>query len=178
MSASCCRYTSCHGGSFCCSGAFARFHNRYYLESERNGVKDFLRCRTVGLCMTHNRATLSLESAAPMRPVCVCFFGVAEAPGLLSSPRPPEIPRRQSDAPCAIRVQPILVGRGTSFAARARPRRQVSRLSVSGVLPQLVPEVPLSGRCVAALGSCKRRVRVFMFACSVFTHLRLLGFTV
>ena len=27
----------------------------YYLETERDGVKDFLKCRTVGLCMAHNR---------------------------------------------------------------------------------------------------------------------------
>ena len=27
----------------------------YYMETEKNGVKDFLKCRTVGLCMSHNR---------------------------------------------------------------------------------------------------------------------------
>ena len=26
----------------------------YYLETSSNGLKDFLKCRTVGLCMTHN----------------------------------------------------------------------------------------------------------------------------
>ena len=27
----------------------------YYLETSSNGLKDFLKCRTVGLCITHNR---------------------------------------------------------------------------------------------------------------------------
>jgi hypothetical protein len=27
----------------------------YYLETSSNGLEDFLKCRTVGLCITHNR---------------------------------------------------------------------------------------------------------------------------
>ena len=40
----------------------------YYLETERDGVKDFLQCRTVGLCMTHNRL-LNFHVVRSTRPV-------------------------------------------------------------------------------------------------------------
>ena len=40
----------------------------YYLETERDGVKDFLKCRTVGLCMTHNRL-LNFHVVRNTRPV-------------------------------------------------------------------------------------------------------------
>ena len=40
----------------------------YYMEVERNGVKDFLQCRTVGLCMTHNRL-LNFHVVRSTRPV-------------------------------------------------------------------------------------------------------------
>jgi len=40
----------------------------YYLETQRDGVKDFLKCRTVGLCMTHNRL-LNFHVVRNTRPV-------------------------------------------------------------------------------------------------------------
>eukprot|EP00973_Karenia_brevis_P094463 12422633-Karenia_brevis.AAC.1 len=40
----------------------------YYLEGERGGIKDFLKCRTVGLCMTHNRL-LNFHVVRNTRPV-------------------------------------------------------------------------------------------------------------
>ena len=40
----------------------------YYLETERDGVKDFLKCRTVGLCMAHNRL-LNFHVVRNTRPV-------------------------------------------------------------------------------------------------------------
>ena len=40
----------------------------YYLETERDGVKDFLKCRTVGLCMAHNRL-LNFHVVRSTRPV-------------------------------------------------------------------------------------------------------------
>eukprot|EP00973_Karenia_brevis_P086601 12009300-Karenia_brevis.AAC.1 len=40
----------------------------YYLEGERGGVRDFLKCRTVGLCMTHNRL-LNFHVVRATRPV-------------------------------------------------------------------------------------------------------------
>ena len=40
----------------------------YYLETQRSGVKDFLKCRTVGLCMTHNRL-LNFHVVRATRPV-------------------------------------------------------------------------------------------------------------
>lgn len=43
---------------------------RYYLETERNGVKDFLQCRTVGLCMSHNRL-LNFHVVRSTRPLAV-----------------------------------------------------------------------------------------------------------
>ena len=40
----------------------------YFLETERDGVKDFLKCRTVGLCMAHNRL-LNFHVVRSTRPV-------------------------------------------------------------------------------------------------------------
>jgi hypothetical protein len=40
----------------------------YFLETERDGVKDFLKCRTVGLCMAHNRL-LKFHVVRTTRPV-------------------------------------------------------------------------------------------------------------
>ena len=40
----------------------------YYLETQRDGVKDFLKCRTVGLCMAHNRL-LNFHVVRATRPV-------------------------------------------------------------------------------------------------------------
>ena len=40
----------------------------YFLETERDGLKDFLKCRTVGLCMAHNRL-LNFRVVRSTRPV-------------------------------------------------------------------------------------------------------------
>ena len=40
----------------------------YYLETERNGLRNFLKCRTFGLCMAHNRL-LGFHVVRSTRPV-------------------------------------------------------------------------------------------------------------
>jgi hypothetical protein len=44
----------------------------YYLETSSNGLKNFLKCRTVGLCMTHNRL-LNYHVVRSTKPVHFIF---------------------------------------------------------------------------------------------------------
>ena len=60
----------------------------YYLEGDRSGVREFLKCRTVGLCMTHNRL-LNFHVVRSTKPVTY-------TPGDFVAPRGIRIPREQS----------------------------------------------------------------------------------
>ena len=60
----------------------------YYLEGDRSGVKEFLKCRTVGLCMTHNRL-LNFHVVRSTKPVTF-------TPADFVAPRGISIPREQS----------------------------------------------------------------------------------
>ena len=60
----------------------------YYLEGDRSGVKEFLKCRTVGLCMTHNRL-LNFHVVRSTKPVTF-------TPSDFVAPRGVRIPREQS----------------------------------------------------------------------------------
>ena len=60
----------------------------YYLEGDRSGVKEFLKCRTVGLCMTHNRL-LNFHVVRSTKPVTF-------TPADFVAPRGIRIPREQS----------------------------------------------------------------------------------
>lgn len=51
-------FDPCHGSDTArqyASKYASKAEKWYFLEGERTGVKEFLKCRTVGLCMTHNR---------------------------------------------------------------------------------------------------------------------------
>ena len=57
----------------------------YYLETSSNGLKNFLKCRTVGLCMTHNRL-LGCHVVRSTKPVHYIF-------PVFISPRDRRMPR-------------------------------------------------------------------------------------
>ena len=56
----------------CCPNGTPKKHNPewYYLETENNALKDWLKCRTVGLCMCFNR----LLNFHPVRPTRPCQY--------------------------------------------------------------------------------------------------------
>ena len=58
------------------------------MEGDRSGVKEFLKCRTVGLCMTHNRL-LNFHVVRSTKPVTY-------TPADFVAPRGIRIPREQS----------------------------------------------------------------------------------
>ena len=52
---------------YCCKYA-GKGEKYYFLETERDGVKDFLKARTIGLCMCHNRL-LNFHVVRNTRPI-------------------------------------------------------------------------------------------------------------
>ena len=49
----------------------------YYMETENNGLKDWLKCRTIGLCMVFNRLLNFhvVRSTRPCQFTPTCFIG-------------------------------------------------------------------------------------------------------
>ena len=70
---------------------------RYYMETEKNGLKDWLKCRTVGLCMAFNRLLNFhvVRSTRPCQFTPACFVGKKE----YRNPREPSHLRRCPDYP-------------------------------------------------------------------------------
>ena len=73
------------GGVGCKWDCLLSWRHWYYLETSSNGLKNFLKCRTVGLCMTHNRL-LGCHVVRSTKPVHYIF-------PVFISPRDRRMPR-------------------------------------------------------------------------------------